>query len=92
MPYVEIIFRPIFTAAITKNVFVAPSMERLMPPINGIINDDYESSVNYFISSLHSLFTHFNLKEDIYSMGNLSEYVAEKLENLPEAIDRRKVL
>lgn len=85
-------FRPLFVAPITKNVFVAPPFERLMPPIDGNITEEHDASANYLVSSLHSLFTHFNVKEDIYSLGKHSEYVAEKLENLSAAIDRRKVL
>ncbi|XP_034944941.1 sec1 family domain-containing protein 2-like [Chelonus insularis] len=91
-PFVEIIFRPIFIAPITKNVFVAPPIDKLLPPVDGNISDDYVTNVKYFVSLLHSLFTHFNVKEDIYFMGKFSEYVAEELINLPAAIDRRNRL
>ncbi|KAK0098398.1 hypothetical protein PV326_008830 [Microctonus aethiopoides] len=91
-PIVEVIFRPIFIAPITRNVFVAPPLEKLMPPINGEITDDYEINVNYFVNSLHSFFTHFNVKEDIYTIGTFSEYVGDRLENLSVAIERRKRL
>uniref|UniRef100_A0A0C9RPL8 Scfd2 protein n=1 Tax=Fopius arisanus TaxID=64838 RepID=A0A0C9RPL8_9HYME len=90
--FAEILFRPIFTAPITKNVFVTPPMERLMPPIDGKITEEHGSSVDYFVSSLHSIFTHFDIKEDIYSLGEFSEYVAGKLMNLPAAVARRKML
>ncbi|XP_015108563.1 sec1 family domain-containing protein 2 [Diachasma alloeum] len=89
---VEILFRPIVTAPITKNVFVTPPMERLMPSIDGKITDEHESSVNYFVSSLHSIFTHFDIKEDIYTLGEFSEYVAGRLLDLPAAVARRKML
>lgn len=84
-------FRPIFAAPITRNVFVAPSFERLMPPIDGKLTDEHETSGDYLVSSLHSLFAHFNVKEDIYSLGKHSEYIADKLQNLQAAVDRRKV-
>ena len=63
-----------------------------MPPIDEKLTEDNEASVNYLVSSLHSLMTHFNVKEDIYAMGKHSEYVADKLESLPAAVDRRKVI
>ncbi|XP_063984399.1 sec1 family domain-containing protein 2-like [Diachasmimorpha longicaudata] len=89
---VEILFRPIVTAPISKNVFVTPPMERLMPPMDRKRTEEHESSVNYFVSSIHSIFTHFDLKEDIYAMGEFSEYVAGKLLALPAAVARRKIL
>lgn len=62
-----------------------------MPPIDGKITEEHESSVDYLISSLHSIFTHFDVKEDIYTLGAFSEHVADKLLNLPAAAARRKV-
>ncbi|XP_043276371.1 sec1 family domain-containing protein 2-like [Venturia canescens] len=91
-PEVEVMFRPLFAAPITRNVFVAPPFGRLMPPIDGELIEEHETSADYLVSSLHSLFAHFNVKEDIYSLGKHSEYIADKLENLQAAVDRRKLL
>ncbi|XP_048505217.1 sec1 family domain-containing protein 2-like isoform X2 [Athalia rosae] len=92
-PIVQIIFRPIFTALINENVFVTPPFWGLMPPLNKEeLNHYFEAQVDYFVSSMHSMFTNFNMKEDIYFIGNLAENVADKLEKLPEAIERRKRL
>lgn len=86
-------FRPIFTALVNENLFVTPPFWGLMPQISGgNYIDEFEAKVEHFVSSLHSMFTNFNLREDIYYVGSLSECVAEKLEKLPAAMDRRKVL
>lgn len=62
-----------------------------MPPIDEKSILNYENDVEYFASSMHSLFSNLNVKEEVYSMGRLSSIVAEKLSNLPAAINRRKV-
>lgn len=48
-------------------------------------------SVHHLVSCLHSLFTQLEIREDIYSLGHLSGLVANQLEVLPEANNRRKV-
>ncbi|XP_012287131.1 sec1 family domain-containing protein 2 isoform X2 [Orussus abietinus] len=91
-PHVDVIFRPVFTACIDQDLFTTPPFGDMMPNFDEQISQDQEIDLTFLVSSLHSLFTHFNLKEDIYSIGKFSEYIAEKLENLPAAIDRRKRL
>lgn len=89
---VEIMFRPIFTALINDNLFVTPPFSILMPQLGQEdFSKAFEADIDHFVSSMHSMFTNFNLREDIYYIGNLSENVAEKLEKLPAAVDRRKV-
>lgn len=63
-----------------------------MPPIDEKSIIHYENDIEYFASSMNSLFTNLNVKEEIYSMGRLSNIVAEKLSTLPVAINRRKVI
>jgi len=48
-------------------------------------------SVQHLVSSLHSLFVQLEIREDIYSLGHLSGLVANQLEILPDANNRRKV-
>ncbi|XP_015586357.1 sec1 family domain-containing protein 2 [Cephus cinctus] len=90
--HVDIMFRPIFTASINKNVFITPPFGDLMPPVDVSMIKNFEVEVDFLVSSFHSLCTCLNVKDDIFAIGKLSEYAAEKLEKLPSAIDRRKNL
>lgn len=85
-------FKPIFLACIKKDIFVTPPLGNLMPFSDEILKTDYEADIDFLVSSFHSLFSHYNVQEDIYSLGKLSDYVAEKLENFTAAINRRKVI
>lgn len=87
---VTIIYSPIFTASLNDSVFLTPPFGNMMPPIDENSLLHYENDVEYFASSMHSLFSNLNVKEDVYSMGRLSNIVAEKLATLPSAINRRK--
>ncbi|XP_014481667.1 PREDICTED: sec1 family domain-containing protein 2-like [Dinoponera quadriceps] len=89
---VTVLFRPIFISPIDNDLLVTPPFSDLLPPLNNILTQDSKCTVNHFVSLFHSLFTYLNLKEDIYSMGKFSEYVAEKLETLPAAVNRRNSL
>ena len=62
-----------------------------MPPIDEKSILENELNIDYFVSSMHSILTNFNVKEDIYSMGRLSDVVSSKLTNLSAAINRRRV-
>ena len=84
-------FKPIFIACLKKDVFVTPPFGNLMPSIDEQCADDYEAEVDFLISSFHSLFSHYDVQEEIYSLGKFSNYIAEKLENLTAAVNRRKV-
>lgn len=88
---VVVLFRPIFISSIDNDLLVTPPFSDLSPPLNDTSMKNFECTVNHFVSLFHSLFTYLNLKEDIYSMGKFSEYVAEKLETLPAAVNRRNV-
>lgn len=88
---VTILFRPIFISPIDNGLFVTPPFVDLLSPLNSELIKNSECAVDHFVSLFNSLFAHLNLKEDIYSMGKFSEYVAEKLETLPAAVNRRNV-
>lgn len=85
------IFIPIFLASIKKDMFVTPPFGNLMSFEDEILEEEYEADVDFLVSSFHSLFSHYNIQEDIYSIGKLSNHVAEKLDNFTAAINRRKV-
>ena len=70
---------------------MTPPFGNITPPIDEKSNLENESDLDYFVSSMHSLFTNLNAKEDIYSIGRLSGFVADKLSNLPAAVNRRRV-
>ncbi|KAL6264647.1 hypothetical protein P5V15_004748 [Pogonomyrmex californicus] len=89
---VTILFRPIFISLIDNDLFVTPSFNDLLSPLDGTLLKDSEYEVDHFVSLFNSLLTYLNLKEDIYSMGKFSEHIAEKLEMLPMAVDRRNNL
>lgn len=86
-----ILFRPVFIGLIDNGLFVTPPFSDLLSPLNSELIKNSEYAVEHFVSLFNSLLTYLNLREDIYSMGKFSEYVAEKLEMLPMAIDRRNV-
>lgn len=84
-------FKPIFIACLKRDIFVTPPFGNLMPTIDDTLIRDYDADIEFLISSLHSLFSHYNVQEDIYSLGKFSNYVADKLENFTAAVNRRKV-
>lgn len=86
-----ILFRPIFITSIDDGLFVTPPFGDLLSPLNSELPKISECAVDHLVSLFNSLFAYLNLKEDIYSMGKFSEYVAEKLETLPAAVNRRNV-
>jgi len=88
---VTILFRPIFICLIDNDFFLTPPFNDLLPPLNSALINDSEHIINHFISLLSSFFTHLNLKEDIYSMGKFSEYIAAKLEMLQTVVSRENV-
>lgn len=89
---VTILFRPIFISPIDDGLFMTPPFGDLLSPLNSELIKNSECIVDHLVSSFNSLFTYLNMKEDIYSMGKFSEYVAEKLEILPAAVNRRNNL
>ncbi|XP_029162831.1 sec1 family domain-containing protein 2-like [Nylanderia fulva] len=86
---VTILFRPIFISPIDDGLFVTPAFGDLLSPLNSESVKNSECTVDHLVSLFNNLFTYLNLKEDIYSMGKFSEYVAEKLDVLPAAVNRR---
>lgn len=87
---VTIVFRPIFISPIDDGLFVTPPFGDLLSPLNSASMDS-EFIIDHLVNLFDDLFSYLNLKEDIYSMGKFSEHVAEKLEQLPTAVDRRNV-
>lgn len=85
-------FQPIFIGPIDNGLFVTPIFSNLMPTlVNGTVLNDVSDVTDYFVNLFHNLFAYLGLKEDIYSMGKFSNYIAEKLNMLPEAVERRNV-
>ncbi|XP_070511572.1 sec1 family domain-containing protein 2 isoform X2 [Cardiocondyla obscurior] len=89
---VTILFRPIFISLIDNGLFVTPPFNDLLSPLNSELIKNSEYEVEHFVNLFDSLFTYLNLREDIYSMGKFSDYIAEKLELLPMAVARRNNL
>ncbi|XP_011704064.1 PREDICTED: sec1 family domain-containing protein 2-like isoform X2 [Wasmannia auropunctata] len=89
---VTIVFRPVFISLIDNGLFVTPPLSDLLSPLNNELLKNSENTVDHFVNLFNSLLTYLNLKEDIYSVGKYSEYVAEKLETSSMAIDRRNNL
>lgn len=71
---------------------MTPPFGHLMPLINGQLSDECKTDVQYFVTSFNHFFAHFDAEEDIYTLGPLSEQVANAFENSEAVIDRRKVL
>lgn len=88
---VKILFQPIFISLIDNNLFVTPPFSDLLPPLDSTLIKDFEDTVDHLVNLFDNLFTCLNLREDIYSLGKFSEYVAEKLETSSVAINRRNV-
>jgi predicted HTH domain antitoxin len=55
------------------------------------LTEDYEADIEFLISLFHSLFSYYNVEENIYSLGKFSNYVANKLQTFTAAVSRRKV-
>ncbi|XP_058791912.1 sec1 family domain-containing protein 2-like [Phymastichus coffea] len=87
---VTMMFKPIFIACLKDNVFVTPPFGTLMPSIDGKLTDDFEVDIEFLISSFHSLFSYYDVQEDIYAMGKFSNCIADKLQNFTAAVNRRK--
>lgn len=52
---------------------------------------EVQISVHHLVGCLDSLFVQLEICEDVYSLGHLSGLVANQLEMLPDANNRRKV-
>lgn len=84
-------YKPIFVAAINEDLFVTPPFGHLMPSINDTFSEECETDVEFFVSSFNSFFGYFQAKEDVYALGDLSEYLLNKFENSSRVSERRKV-
>ena len=63
------LFEPIFLSQIKDNIFVIPEWPlfgNLMPNINKKLTEDIEDE--FLMSSFHSLFSYYNVQEEIYSV------------------------
>lgn len=87
----DVEYRPIFTASISRSFLATPKFIDMFPLIDGRAIDGDDIQINYFVNLMHSMFANLNMNEDIYFMGSFSEIVADKLERLPAAADRRFV-
>lgn len=88
---VTMMFKPIFIARISKHLFVTPAFGFLMPNIDKDLTEDIKNDIEFLISSIHSLLSYYDAREDIYCLGKLSEHTARKLAKFPAAINRRNV-
>nr|XP_012152239.1 PREDICTED: sec1 family domain-containing protein 2-like isoform X2 [Megachile rotundata] len=80
-PVVDIIYMPLFVAFLNKNLFVTPPFGDLMPPLDANLSEDTVSRLNLLAKSFYKLFDTIGAKLDIYSVGKLSNRLAENLEN-----------
>ncbi|KAJ8682740.1 hypothetical protein QAD02_018532 [Eretmocerus hayati] len=87
---VTMIFKPLFIACLKKDVFVTPPFSDFMPLSIEEFSREYKSDIDFFVSSFHSLFAHYNVIEDIYSLGKISLCIARELNNLTAAVNRKK--
>lgn len=95
----KIFSHSIFLSPIDSDLFLTPSFAEIVPSLTDIylattnkenINN-LEDKTEMFVNLFNELFFRLNMKEDIYFMGEVSKYIAEMLDTLPAAIDRRNV-
>lgn len=91
-PAVNIIYVPIFIALLNKNLFVTPPFGDLMPPLDINISKDTLVKLNLLAYSFYNLFDSVGAKLDIYSIGKLSDLLAENLENYISSVNHRNHL
>ncbi|XP_020296109.1 sec1 family domain-containing protein 2-like isoform X2 [Pseudomyrmex gracilis] len=94
---VKIFPHSIFLNPIDSDLFLIPSFAEIVPSLTDMyltttsketINN-LKDKIETFVNLLNELFFRLNVKEDIYFMGEVSKYIADMLEMLPAAIDRR---
>ncbi|CAL7948136.1 unnamed protein product [Xylocopa violacea] len=88
-PTVDIVYAPIFLALLNKHLLVTPPFGDLMPPLDADIPRDTFIKSNLLAYSFCNLFNNISAKLDIYSIGKLSDRLAENLENYMSSIDRQ---
>lgn len=89
---VTMMFKPIFHRENQQTLIrYTPAFGFLMPNIEKDLTEDIENDVEFLISSIHSLLSYHDAREDIYYMGKLSEHTARKLAKFRAAINRRNV-
>ncbi|XP_011498041.1 PREDICTED: sec1 family domain-containing protein 2-like [Ceratosolen solmsi marchali] len=78
---VTIMFKPIFVACLKKNVFVTPPFGNLTASDFEVLSTDsiFSDTIKHLITSFHHLFSYYNVKQDIYSLGKMSNYAANEL-------------
>ncbi|KAL7288577.1 hypothetical protein TKK_0017316 [Trichogramma kaykai] len=86
---VTMIFKPIFIACLKKDIFVTPPFGNLIPSIDQVLLHDYEAEIDFLISSFHTLFSYYNVTEDVFYLGKCGQYVAEKMNHFDAAVNRR---
>ncbi|KAK1119372.1 hypothetical protein K0M31_013206 [Melipona bicolor] len=91
-PAVNVIYVPIFIALLNKNLFVTPPFGDLMPPLDINISKDTLVKLNLLAYSFYNLFDSIGAKLDIYSIGKLSDLLAENLENYISSVNHRNHL
>ncbi|XP_031844112.1 sec1 family domain-containing protein 2 isoform X2 [Nomia melanderi] len=80
-PSVSIIHVPLLIAPLNDHLFVTPPFGDLMPPLNTSIVEDTSAEICLIANSFYKLFDSLNAKIEVYSVGKLSDLLAENLEN-----------
>ncbi|XP_076674897.1 sec1 family domain-containing protein 2 isoform X2 [Andrena cerasifolii] len=88
-PSVDIVHMPLFIAILNRDLFVTPPFGDLMPSLDGNVSNDTLCALNFLANSFYKLFDSINARLDIYSLGKLSDQLAENLENYAVNTGRR---
>ncbi|XP_017883570.1 sec1 family domain-containing protein 2-like isoform X2 [Ceratina calcarata] len=88
---VDITYIPIFIAFLNKDLFVTPPFGDMMPPLDTNIPNDTLINLNLLAYSFCNLFDSINATIDVYSIGRLSDHLAENVENYISSINQRAV-
>lgn len=70
---------------------MTPPFGDLMPPLDINISKDTLVKLNLLAYSFYNLFDSIGVKLDVYSIGKLSDLLAENLENYISSVDHRNV-
>ncbi|XP_076233260.1 sec1 family domain-containing protein 2 isoform X2 [Calliopsis andreniformis] len=88
-PSVNVIHVPLFLAFLSKNLFVTPPFADAIPPLDSYASNVTYDALNFLAYSFQRLFDAINARVDVYSIGELSDYLAESLENYGVDVNRR---
>lgn len=87
----DIVYAPLFLALLSKDLFVTPPFADIMPPLNADVSSDTYDALSFLAHSFRKYFDSVNARVEIYSIGQLSDYLAENLEKYGVDADRKDV-